>query len=381
MCVAISCVAFLFLRVLFIRITLSIRYDELKAIGLLIQFRLLNDNSFFVNLQKFTNLPYHIVVTKTGYHCHVLKHDYLICIRSTSRLELRLYCWQRVQICRKICGLGCVTRALVHAWFTQPSPNVYSCIFTCERSSASQWLTLARFEEQEVGGVKQRGYSLLKGGQTNLGQRLDKKSNLCPTSVKTLSNVCPCTRFVHMLSNSGTMSVRTLSKSPAYGQRLDKQIQGLSRFRQRGSSNLTINSWLDKVWTNSGCGQTLELSRIFNHLSQHPEFVQTLSSLKSLLRMELLVLCWTWPNAHGPPMAYSVPNHSTPMAHLVPNHAAPMAHSSYFHGTLMTLPWHTQGLTMTYGYDFSVPWVCHGLSESCASRFNFYRSMLYRREG
>ena len=104
---------------------------ELKAIGLLIQFRLLNDNSFFVNLQKFTILPYHIVVTKTGFHCHVLKHDNLICIRSTSRLELRLYCWQRVQICRKICGLGCVTRALVRAWFTQPSPNVYSCIFVC----------------------------------------------------------------------------------------------------------------------------------------------------------------------------------------------------------------------------------------------------------
>ena len=154
------------------------------------------------------------------------------------------------------------------------------------------------------------GYSLLKGGQTNLGQRLDRKSNLCPTSVKTLSNICPCTRFVHMLSNRGTMSVRTLSKSPAFGQRLDKHIQGLSRLRQRGSSNLTINSWLDKVWTNSGCGQTLHISSIFNHLSQPPEFVQTLSSLKTLLRMELLVLWWTqsghmldmahrpWP-AHG----------------------------------------------------------------------------------
>ena len=33
--------------------------------------------------------------------------------------------WMHVQICRKICGLGCVTRALVHAWFTQPSPRIF----------------------------------------------------------------------------------------------------------------------------------------------------------------------------------------------------------------------------------------------------------------
>ena len=31
----------------------------------------------------------------------------------------------RVQKCRKICGLGCVTRALVHSWFTQPSPRIF----------------------------------------------------------------------------------------------------------------------------------------------------------------------------------------------------------------------------------------------------------------
>ena len=30
-----------------------------------------------------------------------------------------------LQICRKICWLGCVTRALVHAWFTQPSPRIF----------------------------------------------------------------------------------------------------------------------------------------------------------------------------------------------------------------------------------------------------------------
>ena len=30
-----------------------------------------------------------------------------------------------IQICRKICGLGCVTRALVRPWFTQPSPRIF----------------------------------------------------------------------------------------------------------------------------------------------------------------------------------------------------------------------------------------------------------------
>ena len=160
------------------------------------------------------------------------------------------------------------------------------------------------FEESKRG--REIGYSLLKGGQTNLGQRLDGKSILCPMSVKTLSNACPCTRFVNTLSNRGTMSVRTLSKSPAFGQRLDKEIQCLSRLCQRGSSNLTINSWLDKVWTNSGCGQTLDISSIFNHLSQHPEFVQTLSSQKTLLIIELSFMLdpnWTYVG-HGPsPMA------------------------------------------------------------------------------
>ena len=120
-----------------------------------------------------------------------------------------------------------------------------------------------------------------------------------------------------------------------------------------GSSNPTINSLLDKVWTNSGCGQTLHISSIFNHLSQPPEFVQTLSSLKTLLRMELLVLWWTQSGhmldmAHGPPTGQSVPNHSIPMAHLLLNHA--MAHSSHSHRTLMTLPWHTQGPTMAHSW-------------------------------
>ena len=38
---------------------------------------------------------------------------------------------KNVQMCRKICGLGCVTRALVHAWFTQPSPRIflYFCMY------------------------------------------------------------------------------------------------------------------------------------------------------------------------------------------------------------------------------------------------------------
>ena len=31
----------------------------------------------------------------------------------------------QLQICRKICGLGCVTRALVPAVFTQPSPHIF----------------------------------------------------------------------------------------------------------------------------------------------------------------------------------------------------------------------------------------------------------------
>ena len=40
-----------------------------------------------------------------------------------------------IQICRKIRGLGCVTRALVLSWFTQPRPRIFLhiCIPTLQR--------------------------------------------------------------------------------------------------------------------------------------------------------------------------------------------------------------------------------------------------------
>ena len=43
------------------------------------------------------------------HHCNFHSHAWYICI----------------QICRKICGLGCMTRALVHAWFMQPGPHIF----------------------------------------------------------------------------------------------------------------------------------------------------------------------------------------------------------------------------------------------------------------
>ena len=44
-----------------------------------------------------------------------------------------------LQICRKIRGLGCVTRALVLAWFTQPSPRIFLLICS-DCSCMNPWL-------------------------------------------------------------------------------------------------------------------------------------------------------------------------------------------------------------------------------------------------
>ena len=101
------------------------------------------------------------------------------------------------------------------------------------------------------------GYSLLKSGQTNFGQSLDVKSNLCPMSVKTLSNTCPCTGSVNTLSTRGTMSVKGLSKRAKFGQILYMKIQGLSRFfadHLRSDQNFLIRKSLDKLktWTEFG---------------------------------------------------------------------------------------------------------------------------------
>ena len=69
-----------------------------------------------------------------------------------------------------------------------------------------------------------------------VGQRLVTKSNLCPNSVKTLSNICILERKVQVLSSqvqgvsSGCLeSVEFLSYSKAFGQSLDMEIQDLSR--------------------------------------------------------------------------------------------------------------------------------------------------------
>ena len=42
-----------------------------------------------------------------------------------GRVTCSMWRAERVHICRKICGLGCVTPALVHAWFTQPGPRIF----------------------------------------------------------------------------------------------------------------------------------------------------------------------------------------------------------------------------------------------------------------
>ena len=82
--------------------------------------------------------------------------------------------WQKhvivccVQICRKICGLGCVNHALVRALFTQPSPricciSVYNCRkgdnrqnthrSFCDKEDAAMWneylLSTCRIFRQE----------------------------------------------------------------------------------------------------------------------------------------------------------------------------------------------------------------------------------------
>ena len=57
---------------------------------------------------------------------------YIICtwIKTDLKKSIHLASVSSLQICRKICGLGCVTRALVLAWFTQPSPCIFLHICT-----------------------------------------------------------------------------------------------------------------------------------------------------------------------------------------------------------------------------------------------------------
>ena len=124
-----------------------------------------------------------------------------------------------------------------------------------------------------------------------------------PISVQRLSRPCPMSVHVQGLSICCPTEVRCLSGPCPNHLPLDRDWTRKSSVCQDlGSSNPTINSLLDKVWTNSGCGQTLDISSIFNHLSQHPEFVQTLSSRKTLLRIELSFMLdpnWTYVG-HGP---------------------------------------------------------------------------------
>ena len=74
-----------------------------------------------------------------------------------------------------------------------------------------------------------------------VGQRLDTKSNLCPKSVKSLSNVCRKTGKVQGLSNGCLESVKCLSNAKALGQSLDMEIQGLSRQYQMEIMGLKLN--------------------------------------------------------------------------------------------------------------------------------------------
>ena len=52
------------------------------------------------------------------------------------QLCVDVYCI--VQICKKICGLGCVTCSLVRAWFTQPSLHIFKHFCIRERSEVSK---------------------------------------------------------------------------------------------------------------------------------------------------------------------------------------------------------------------------------------------------
>ena len=97
-----------------------------------------------------------------------------------------------------------------------------------------------------------------------VGQRLDTKSNLCPKSVKSLSNVCQKTgkvqglsSQVQGLSNGCQKSVEFLFNQIGLGQSLDMEIQGLSRqyqmeICQRGSFSIS-------AWTNIGQGSDSRL--------------------------------------------------------------------------------------------------------------------------
>ena len=132
-------------------------------------------------------------------------------------------------------------------------------------------------------------------GQTNIGRRLDSKSNACPMSVLGLSNGCPSTKYVHTLSNRGTMSVKTLSKTYELGRRIDRDpgfVYCLSNKIFEPNQNFMSGRTLDKdkTWTNIGLHLIYILDRTYLGLVETMVKVHILGFRKRNIHVDR---CWT----------------------------------------------------------------------------------------
>ena len=128
------------------------------------------------------------------------------------------------------------------------------------------------------------------GGWTGTGQKIQPLSKQCRSHVKGLSKKRSFTGSVPLLSNSGQSSVKPASSSRYVGQRLDVKIHCLSKFcldefkimsifaldsigtyLRSGKSVqgshfelIKYQNWiLDRAWTNSGHGHTLDTEWTF----------------------------------------------------------------------------------------------------------------------
>ena len=131
-------------------------------------------------------------------------------------------------------------------------------------------------------------------GWTDIGRKIQCLSNPCPSPVQGLSKKRSCRGSVKSPSKYSPSSVKPLSSSETLGQRLDRQIQRLSRAcplnlkivsffpLDKLSTDIGLGKkysgftfWVfeksngvDKYWTNIGRGQTLD--KVWIHATDRP---------------------------------------------------------------------------------------------------------------
>ena len=92
------------------------------------------------------------------------------------------------------------------------------------------------------------------GGWTETGQKIQPLSKQCQSYVKGLSKNRPCRESVPLLSKSGQSSVKPVSSSRSFGQRLDVKIHCLSKLCPHQFWIMPVFT-LDSIWTYLGHGK------------------------------------------------------------------------------------------------------------------------------